>query len=59
MDPAWASGSRLGVELSCEHLDGGRLSGAVGAEKPEDLAAIDREVDAANGFDVAVSEAEP
>src|SRR3954453_10980360 len=41
--------------VSLEDLDGRRLSGPVRAEQAEHLARLDREVDAANGFDVAVA----
>ena len=45
----------VGAAVALEDLDRGRLAGAVGAEEAEDLAAVDGEVDALEGFDVAVA----
>ena len=47
-----------GVAEALEHLDGGRLAGAVRAEQGEDLAARHVEVDAADGLDGAVGDAQ-
>ena len=41
------------VKEAREHLEGGRLAGAVGAEEADDLARLDVERDAVDGMDVA------
>ena len=48
-----------GIAEALEHLDGRGLPGAVGAEEGEDPAARHLEVDAADGLDVAVRDAQP
>ena len=45
--------ARGGQQQRDEHLDRGGLAGAVGPEQPEQLAALDREVDPAHRLDVA------
>ena len=51
-EDAYLSGVSLAVAL--EDLDGGRLAGAIGAEKPEDLSLLDREVDLPDRLEVPV-----
>ena len=48
----------VGLQLPGEHLDGGGLAGAVGAQEAEDLAGRDLEADALDGLRVAVAEAQ-
>jgi hypothetical protein len=44
--------ARARLEEAAEHLDGGRLAGAVGAQKAVDLAVAHLEVDPADGLEV-------
>ena len=44
----------VGANEPEHHVDGGGLPRAVGAEQGQRLARVDREIDAANGLDVAV-----
>ena len=46
--------ARRGRQQRGEHVDGGRLAGAVGPEEAVDLARRDLEVDAVDGVDVAL-----
>ena len=42
-----------------DHADGGRLAGAVGAERAEDSTARNGEIDAADGGDFAIALGQP
>ena len=53
--PATSAEPPVGCDERAEHVDRGRLAGAVRAEEPEDLAAGHLEVDRADGFDLAVA----
>src|SRR3954454_1046176 len=44
-----------GVDESAEHLDRGRLAGAVGPQEAEDLAAVDVEADVIDCDEVSVA----
>ena len=43
----------VGLQEACEHLHGGGLSGAIGAQEPQHLALPDSERDAVDGDDLA------
>ena len=49
---------RGGSDDAGEQLERGGLAGAVGAEKGDELALLDRQIDAADGLDLAILAAE-
>ena len=51
--PEHVSLARAGVEQAREHLQGGRLAGAVRAEEADDLAGLDVEGDGVDGLHLA------
>ena len=53
VDPIDRGGARGRLQQPAHHADGGRLAGAVRAEKAEDLPALDREADAIDGDEAA------
>src|SRR4029078_3801754 len=55
VDASHHSAARVRFAQPFDHLQRGRLTGAVGAEYAEDLMAIDREVAAATGGEVTVA----
>ena len=52
--PATRRGTRGGRQQRGQHVDGGGLAGAVGAEEAVDLAGADLDVDAVDGADAAL-----
>jgi hypothetical protein len=47
-------GAAIALQEALKDFDARRLTGAVGAEKGEDLTALDVEADVVNGFEVSV-----
>src|SRR5256885_8321210 len=50
-----ARAAGIGANEACDHVDEGRLAGAVGSEQAEKLAFVDGQADAGERFDGAVA----
>ena len=54
IQPVHGDGAFVGVQVAGQNFDGGRLSGTVGTEQPDNLARCDVEGDPTQCFDGAV-----
>src|SRR6185437_13357023 len=59
VEAADIDGALIRLGEAQQHEDGGRLAGAVGAQQAENLAALDREIDAVDRGDAAVEFLQP